>query len=218
VLAGIARLVFFYRAAAGMDTANVHSIALQKLTLLTDHTGPDVAGKSQRCFSLDIRDFFLHSVFEPSLISHITVNTAPTIYWSLVEASLAVVSACLPTIRPLFHGMSPESVIRSIRSRISLHSIHSRGSKDSKGSKGSKYVKPTEDQASTSSQVGFRNHEEGPDVDSSFDVYGAGQNRNQLQTQVKGIELGEIPQAHLEGVPDNRIKVLNTIQQNDENV
>lgn len=54
------------------------------------------------------------------------VNTAPTIYWSLVEASLAIVSACLPTIRPLFKGLSPESVIGSIRSLFSLHSIRSR--------------------------------------------------------------------------------------------
>ena len=129
-------------------------------------------------------------------------------------------SACLPTIRPLFHGLSPESVIRSIRSRISLHSIHSRGSKDSKGSKGSrgsKYIKHTGDQASASSQVGFKTHEDDPHVDSSSNIYGVG-HQDGLQTQAKGIELGEIGQAHIEDIPDNRIKVLRTIEQNDENV
>lgn len=167
VLAGIARLVFFYRAAA-------------------DHTGPDVA-----------------------------INTAPTIYWSLVEASLAVVSASLPTIRPLFHGMSPESVIRSIRSRISLHSFHSGGSKVSKGSKGSKYVKPTEDQGSTSSQIAFRDQQGQLHVDHAPDLGGMSQHQSHLQTQIKGVELGEIGRTHSEDVPENRIKVSKTVEQQD---
>lgn len=42
--------------------------------------------------------------------------------WGQVEASIAVVAACLPTLRPLFHGKSPESLIGSIRSILSLHS------------------------------------------------------------------------------------------------
>ena len=119
VLAGVARLVFFYRAAA-------------------DHHGADVA-----------------------------VNTAPTIYWSLVEASMAIVSATLPTLRPLFRGFSPESILGSIRSRISLQSMGrggSGGSNDSKGSKGSKagktnkstrstYVKHTKDTDGEESQI-----------------------------------------------------------------
>ncbi len=62
---------------------------------------------------------------------------AQTSYWTLIEASLAIVSACLPTLRPLFHGFSPESVVRSFRSAMSLGSVgmtHSVGSKQSHAS------------------------------------------------------------------------------------
>ena len=44
------------------------------------------------------------------------------IIWTSLEPTLGVVGACLPTIRPLFQGFSPESIINSIRSVISLHS------------------------------------------------------------------------------------------------
>lgn len=54
---------------------------------------------------------------------------APMSYWVIIEASLAIISACLPTIRPVFRGMSPESVIRSVRSVFSLNSLRSNGSK-----------------------------------------------------------------------------------------
>ena len=33
--------------------------------------------------------------------------------------------ACLPTLRPIFHGMSPESLIGSIRSVLSISSLRS---------------------------------------------------------------------------------------------
>ena len=47
----------------------------------------------------------------------------------MVESSLGILGACLPTLRPMFKGFSPESVIRSIRSALSLHSLGSRRSK-----------------------------------------------------------------------------------------
>ena len=50
--------------------------------------------------------------------------------WSQVEASVGVIAACLPTLKPLLHGQSPESILRSLRSRLSLHS--SRASASSK--------------------------------------------------------------------------------------
>ena len=116
VLAGVARLVSFYRAAS-------------------DCLGPDLA-----------------------------VKIAPTIYWSLVEASMAIVSASLPTLRPLFRGFSLESLLGSIRSRVSLQSMDrsgSNGSKTRKESKGSKrnrvtrsaYVKEANDTDAQGSQV-----------------------------------------------------------------
>ena len=56
------------------------------------------------------------------------------IFWSLIETGVAIPVACLPTLRPLFHGLSPESVINSIRSMISLSSIHSDSKKKPRGS------------------------------------------------------------------------------------
>ncbi|KAL2036478.1 hypothetical protein N7G274_010813 [Stereocaulon virgatum] len=43
--------------------------------------------------------------------------------WSQVEAGIAVITACLPSIRPLFHRKSLESLVNSLRSAISLHSL-----------------------------------------------------------------------------------------------
>ena len=48
-------------------------------------------------------------------------NSAAPLYWSQLEAALAVVSACLTTLRPLFHGLSPESVLGSFRTKVSRH-------------------------------------------------------------------------------------------------
>lgn len=55
-----------------------------------------------------------------------TYYIAITSYWTIIEASLAITSACLPTLRPLFQGLSPESIINSFRSII--RSNHSTGS------------------------------------------------------------------------------------------
>jgi len=56
------------------------------------------------------------------------------IFWSLLEIGIAVPVACLPTLRPMFHGFSPESVINSIRSMISLSSLDSQHKKKPQGS------------------------------------------------------------------------------------
>ena len=55
------------------------------------------------------------------------------IFWSLVETGVAVPVACLPTLRPMFHGLSPESVVNSIRSIISHSSINSDRKRKSRG-------------------------------------------------------------------------------------
>ena len=55
------------------------------------------------------------------------------VFWSLVETGVAVPVACLPTLRPMFHGLSPESVVNSIRSIISHSSINSDQRKKSRG-------------------------------------------------------------------------------------
>lgn len=46
----------------------------------------------------------------------------------MIELGVGMVAICLRTLRPLFHGWSPESIIRSVRSAISLRSVYSGGS------------------------------------------------------------------------------------------
>ena len=41
----------------------------------------------------------------------------------MVQAGVALIVACLPTLRPIFHGVSPETFIRSVRSKFSLESL-----------------------------------------------------------------------------------------------
>ena len=53
-----------------------------------------------------------------------TDYSAPTSIWSLIEALLAIVSACLPTLRPLFQGYSPESISNLFHRLISLGFSH----------------------------------------------------------------------------------------------
>ncbi|CAF9918822.1 MAG: hypothetical protein ALECFALPRED_000839 [Alectoria fallacina] len=59
-----------------------------------------------------------------------TRDEAPLFYYyTIPESCLCVVSACLPTLRPLSHGISPKSIFDSIFSAISL------GSRDSDASR-----------------------------------------------------------------------------------
>ena len=46
----------------------------------------------------------------------------------MVESSLGVISACLPTMRPLFRNFSLESIIRSIRNFAATHTVRWRRS------------------------------------------------------------------------------------------
>jgi hypothetical protein len=56
-----------------------------------------------------------------------TVNIAPTLYWTVIEAATAVVSACLPTLRPLFAGISLET-LQGLASKFSLRSSGNKSS------------------------------------------------------------------------------------------
>ncbi|MCJ1401657.1 hypothetical protein MMC11_004874 [Xylographa trunciseda] len=55
----------------------------------------------------------------------LTYYVAPTAYWVVIECSLAITSACLAILRPVFHGWSLESVLRSLTSRLTLNSTRS---------------------------------------------------------------------------------------------
>ena len=46
----------------------------------------------------------------------------------MVELGVGIIAICLPTLRPLFRGWSPESILRNITSALSLRSLHSSGS------------------------------------------------------------------------------------------
>ncbi|KAB8290714.1 hypothetical protein EYC80_008353 [Monilinia laxa] len=65
--------------------------------------------------------------FDPSADEDLTITG--TLYWLMIEVGLGLFAACLPTIRFLFRGFSPESVISSIRSALSLHSLRSNRSR-----------------------------------------------------------------------------------------
>ena len=50
------------------------------------------------------------------------------LFWAMIQMGVAVTVACLPTLRPLFHGFSPEAIVHSTRSKMSLASLRSKGS------------------------------------------------------------------------------------------
>ncbi|APA08412.1 hypothetical protein sscle_03g031820 [Sclerotinia sclerotiorum 1980 UF-70] len=45
--------------------------------------------------------------------------------WSYVEVGVGVVAACLPTLRPIFGSRTPESLVNSVRSAVTLNSLTS---------------------------------------------------------------------------------------------
>lgn len=71
----------------------------------------------------------------------------------MVELGVGIIAICLPTLRPLFRGWSPESIICSIRSALSLRSFHSGGS-SAKRSAG-RSAKDAQNLGSESSMIGI---------------------------------------------------------------
>jgi len=49
-----------------------------------------------------------------------------TIVWTSIEPCMGIIGASLPSCRPIFKGFSPESLVGSIRSALSLRSMGSR--------------------------------------------------------------------------------------------
>lgn len=58
------------------------------------------------------------------LIPSPVIITGPA-YWLLVEISVALLAACLPTIRFLLKGVLSNPVVSSVRSTFSFHSLRS---------------------------------------------------------------------------------------------
>jgi hypothetical protein len=55
-------------------------------------------------------------------------NESPAFYWATIETGTGILSACLPTFKPLFDKSGPESVLRSVQRRI-LGSMSNKSSK-----------------------------------------------------------------------------------------
>lgn len=126
---------------------------------------------------------------------------------------MAVISACLPPMRPIFRGMSPESILGSIRERISLHSMRgSNHSKESNGSKGSKGSHP--------SRRGFSNLKdprkpETESTSSQIELHSGPKDATEL-------EISSAPSAELaqmeEEMPKDRIVITKSFRQAESNV
>lgn len=62
-------------------------------------------------------------VVDPADCSQVTVSTI--LYWSMIEAGLAIIAACLPTLQFLVRKVSIDSMVNSVRSALSLRSMRS---------------------------------------------------------------------------------------------
>lgn len=91
-------------------------------------------------------------------------NAARAACWVVIEASLAIISACLPTLRPIFRGLSLETVVRSVRSVLSIIPPRKNGSK----SYGSANLEQGGRKDSDSSTAGI-NHSHMAPEESGFD-------------------------------------------------
>jgi hypothetical protein len=55
----------------------------------------------------------------------VTVLITTLLFWCMLEVSLGIIACCLPTLRGLIKTRSVDSVVHSIREKISLRSLHS---------------------------------------------------------------------------------------------
>ena len=69
----------------------------------------------------------LQYLFTTADCSQVTVSTI--LYWSMIEAGLGIIAACLPTLHFLVRKTSIASIVNSMRSAFSLPSMNSEGSK-----------------------------------------------------------------------------------------
>ena len=63
---------------------------------------------------------------------HLAVIVTSGLYWSMLEAGLAIIACCLPTLQALFTTSYSRYLIASVRSAISLRSVHLHSSYKSK--------------------------------------------------------------------------------------
>ncbi|KAI1862665.1 hypothetical protein JX265_006964 [Neoarthrinium moseri] len=51
-----------------------------------------------------------------------TYSRSPSVYWLIVEANVGVISACLPTVQPLFPALKLDNIMSSMRKTLSWRS------------------------------------------------------------------------------------------------
>ena len=73
-------------------------------------------------------------------------------YWSMIEAGLALCASCLPAQYGLFQSKGLQSLVRSVRSAVSLRSLSSRSTQNHQGTT-TNLPSKTEDQQSQTSFV-----------------------------------------------------------------
>jgi len=67
--------------------------------------------------------------FNTNVDPDLTVSTI--LYWSMIEGGLAIIAACLPTLRFLVGKLSLDSIVNSVRNVLTLESKRSRQSQQS---------------------------------------------------------------------------------------
>ncbi|KAF1955639.1 hypothetical protein CC80DRAFT_415320 [Byssothecium circinans] len=66
-----------------------------------------------------LKQLHIHSTV---MLILLVVLITTMLFWSMLEINLGIVAICLPTLRPIFQHKSVESVINSVRGRVSIKS------------------------------------------------------------------------------------------------
>lgn len=65
---------------------------------------------------------------EADAADFLKVTVSTILYWYMIEAGLAIIAACLPSLQFLIRKVSLDRMIRSVRSALSLQSTRSQNS------------------------------------------------------------------------------------------
>ena len=87
--------------------------------------------------------------------------------WTFVEVGVGTIAACLPTLKPIFDSRTPESIVNSVRSKLSINSQGSptrrKAKSDSSILKSDSYEMLAMDRSKSNSARKFGVHIEGGD-------------------------------------------------------
>ena len=64
-----------------------------------------------------------------SSTNHLPVTVSTILYWSLIETSLALIAACLPTFGSLVRNISLDRIVKSVSRALSLRAMRSQRSR-----------------------------------------------------------------------------------------